>query len=174
MRKRFYISIGVVLLVALSSVGERWEFSPEVLELRTRTETRIFNIPVYYSAWTTQPLPIAQFLKDDDFWQVEETENPKWIPALHRRHWWAGDGTEEWFKALISHHDDWIAWTEANPELAKTFWVWLQQVLKHRPIDGQLGIILYDVVNGRVDESRINELIMVPANAWAEFISDWK
>ncbi len=116
--------------------GGRGSFSPETLQCRGRYE---WNIPytefvIYREEYKYYTLDLVQYLIDTGYWTPADTENPTW---LHCHRWKAhiSGGETMIFRALSRNGEALIAWTKANPKMAKVVWPIALRLLRSSPDD---------------------------------------
>jgi hypothetical protein len=116
---------------AMFCTGGRGDFSPDTLESRSRTEILFFSprLPIYRGRHETRRLPLVEYLITHGHWSPTPTADPRRIPTYHWNPLWK-DGHTRFDRELSWHTDEWIAWTQRNPDVAKHFWPMLLEILR--------------------------------------------
>jgi hypothetical protein len=126
-----------------SSTGSIHYFSPDTLESKYRAVQRLLGlVPTYISWLRDNPSPLAEYLVANGYWAPRNASRPRWIVTGHS----SPDriGGLSWLHRILHRKDEkWIAWTEANPELARFVWPrFLESMRKQRTQNEAIALLL--------------------------------
>ncbi len=122
--------LAIVLIVTavyatawLTSRGSRGQFSPQTLELRTRSQLLLplTRITIYASSWHYSKYELCEYLIKEGFWVPNPTDDPQWILSFHWNQWWR-DGQTKFHTEFGFRGEQWIDWSRANGALAAHLW----------------------------------------------------
>jgi hypothetical protein len=137
------LAILFVLGRVFSSPSGSIHFSPDTLESKYRAEQRILGlIPTYISMQRVKSSPLVAYLVTNGHWVPTDTSNPRWIVTGHFSDDWK-DGQSELHRVLYWQDEQWIAWTEANPELARFVWPRFLDAVRQSESDGEPFALLF-------------------------------
>lgn len=139
-----------------STRGGLTYFSPDTLESRYQSERLVplLQIPIYRSGFGYYRKDIVNYLIEHDYWQPNDVEHPRWIPASH----W-NDAWRDGYSALgreLGRSEYWINWSDSHPELASIVWPLVLRALRELPESSQdvvAAVLLYSAsVSENVDQ----------------------
>jgi hypothetical protein len=125
------LSISALLLSQFIDVGwvTRSEFSPDKLSFRSRA---YFCHTVFESSeeWSA---PLLDRIRAFDDGRIPAQEPPRW-DFMRGEKWrvrgWNGDA--RLVNRVVSRSDEWLDWTDKNPELANRFWPRVIHLLRNQ------------------------------------------
>jgi hypothetical protein len=139
------VAAGVFLWSTLQGKGGRMFFSPDTFQVRTQSELLLplTEIPLYRSSFeyrdATYDLPA--YLVTKGHWLPIETDRPQWILVYHWNDQWRDGFTE--LHRYLRYSDEWIQWTEANPQLANVLWPNVLSILRGGITDGYAAHLMF-------------------------------
>lgn len=120
------------VLMFSGSSGGRGYFSPNTLEYRTQSETLCLGtgIPLYRGPSEYHQHELVTLLVDKGYWRPKPVASPGWIPLFHHNSMWR-DGESRFHRQLFWRKNEWIEWTNKNPEEAARFWPQILELLRN-------------------------------------------
>ena len=130
--KRFAYTAGLIVFLCIATVyslswkfakGGRTFFSPDTLETKSQSETLLFltSVPIYRSSYQYHRYELVDFLIAEGYWTPSAAPSPRWLGTNRSNAQWR-DGQSPIHREFAWFADDWIAWTQAHPELAAVLW----------------------------------------------------
>ena len=146
MRKRtsicVFVSTATCLVVALTADhGGLGYFSPQTLEYCTQSERTIavLGVPIYRSRCEYHENELLALLIDHGYVKPQRDVKRQWKTVFHWNSNWR-DGYGILSSALSRDRDELMAWTQANPEIAKVYWSEIFRLLRSEdPNDAMAG-----------------------------------
>lgn len=118
------VGVTIVLLATLlwGRVVER-QWSPDIFAHRYRTHYVVPLLGIQItpavggSPWTT---PLDEYLVSQGYVHLPAEGHPRWFNFT-----WQARPVWSCLYATRGHGSEWVDWSQANPELAATFWPWV-------------------------------------------------
>lgn len=124
----------IAVLSAMSfGRGGRGFFSPDTLEFRHQGEwlVPIVNVPILRTPRSApERWDLVNFLITKEYWRPVQMEQPRWQVTFRWNQQWR-DGQSQTYRELAWRGNEWIEWSEANPEIAKRVWPAVLSALRH-------------------------------------------
>jgi len=121
------VLVVVILLIAAqifhpADTGSRHYFSPDSLQSRYRTDEWLFGlVPIYYAGFRDKSSPLADYLVQNGYWTPTGASESRWLQTGYFSAQWR-DGQSWLHRVLYWEDEEWIAWTETKPQLARFVW----------------------------------------------------
>lgn len=100
------------------------EFSSETFQLRGTSYYALFGIPVTSKRTTMRTTPLAEYLRDNGYVPQSQDASENWYFIRGRapdlKGWRGGSIVGCW--VLTTGDDEWVEWSQKNPELAQRLW----------------------------------------------------
>ena len=150
----FVIFFTVVRLFP-DSAGTTHYFSPVTLESKYRPGGWLTGwMPTFASGEQVKPSPLADYLVEKGYWVPARVTRPRWIVTGHFSTQWT-DGQTALHYPLYWHHEKWIAWTEAHPEIARIVWPqFLASIRREERLGGMIELLWIAEHVASVDDLR--------------------
>lgn len=108
-------------------------FSPDTLQAGWRAEWHVpfTDVAVWRGARAQHRWPLVEHLVSRGYWVPSpDSGRPRWVETSR---WRPGvrDGTTRFEYEMIGQGEEWVRWTDANPELARVLWPPLLASLRH-------------------------------------------
>lgn len=116
------------------SPGSLCFFSPDSLESRYQSEILLpgSGVPVYKSGFKAKNSRLVEYLIQKGYWSRAAVTTPRWIMTGHFNPKWK-DGQSHLHSELYWHDDEWIQWSEQNPDKAAALWPQVLAILRDDP-----------------------------------------
>jgi hypothetical protein len=118
-------------------------FSPDSLQSKYRPNAWLFGlVPNYLPRLQDKSSPLVDHLVKNGYWAPSNAAKPRWIVTAHFSDQWKGG--QSWLhRPLYWDNERWIAWTEANPEMARLVWPqFLASLRREDPPSGAYELLL--------------------------------
>lgn len=141
------------LVCAIYAGGARIYFSPQTLQYKVQDEICLLgtDIPLYRSLGSYGTYEIVDVLVEYGYWQPISAHTVEdWILINHWNYQW-NDGHNDFVKLLLWRQENWINWTDRNPELARLFWGKIQELMRTRFNSIELVVMLSEGADMRTE-----------------------
>jgi hypothetical protein len=136
-------------------IGSVHYFSPASLESKYRPDAWLFgSVPNYLCRLQDKSSPLTDHLVKNGYWTPSGAAKPRWIVTAHFSEQWK-DGQSSLHYPLYWRNEKWIAWTDANPELARLVWpLFLESLRREESPSGAIELLWLAERAMSVDELR--------------------
>jgi hypothetical protein len=123
--------------------GSQHCFSPDSLQSKYRSNEWLLGLlPIYDPRFTEKSSPLADHLVTKGYWAPSGAAEPRWIVTGHFSPQWK-DGQSWLHRVLYWDDEQWIAWTEANPQLARLVWPQVLASLRRQNTESEAIELLF-------------------------------
>jgi hypothetical protein len=130
------VAVTVCVLCGVAVVfasGSRGFFSPDTLETRTQRELLLpmTELPLFRSRYEVHRYKLVDYLVAKGYWAPNAAATPRWLPVFHYNEQWR-DGHSNFHSqsSWTMKSQQWIDWSEENPEVASELWPRVLAVLR--------------------------------------------
>jgi hypothetical protein len=150
MKRRTLECVLVVVIIALAArlflpgaSGSITYFSPGSLQSAYRSnEWQLGVIPIPTSGLTAKPSALTDHLVRLGYWSPSDSPRQRWIVTGSFSSQWKGGAS--WLHRILFWQDEkWIAWTDANPDLARVVWPAFLASLRREKSQGESIELLF-------------------------------